>query len=54
MIIEQQQMRSNIDDIILDDDQIDDHHEEIDSKFSIPFIPSSTNDLNDVILLDDD
>jgi E3 SUMO-protein ligase PIAS1 len=54
LIIEQQQIRLNIDDIILDDDPMDDQHEYIDSKLSIPLIPSSTNELTDVILIDDD
>jgi hypothetical protein len=58
-IIEQQQQHitSNIDDIILDDNDepMNNQKYDIDSKFNIPLISStSTNQLTDVILLDDD
>jgi hypothetical protein len=59
LIIEQQQITSNIDDIILDDDQIDEKPHDIDSKSNIHLISSSTsssstNQPTDVILIDDD
>jgi hypothetical protein len=55
LIIEHQQLTSNIDDIILDDDQMDDQQQpEIDSKSNIQLVPSSIDEPSDIILIDDD